>query len=221
MPFFRRRRPRRRFRRRYRRRYRRRAKPRIRRSLGGNQLFVKQKIYDTTVVAAGTPFPIIDQESFSLQQIPAAQLAAYRVLFDQYQILGVAIRWYLTSNTVAGSSIPACTFAYSVDRDEGGTPVDWETFLQRSNTRTKIMCGNGGLTQRFKSFLKPRPLNALYESAVSTAYGVGRKALIDISDPATPHYGIVWGLNSAFSGAMPAFNINKEYTFYLKFRQVR
>ena len=147
-------------------------------------------------------------------------MASLRTLFDQYQILGVAIRWYLTSSTVAPAGIPACTFATSIDRDEGAPPLSYDDLLQRANCKTKILSGAGGMTQMVKHYQKPRVLNMIYMGPTSTAYSLGRKSLIDIMNPGVPHYGLIWALQ-ADGTAMPDFQLNIQRTYYLKFKCVR
>lgn len=220
----------------YRRRYRRRRRTRrprrfrrsrragrIRRSLGGNRLFAKQKVNTQVDLASGTPYPYIaGPVAFALDAIDPAQLTAFTRLFDQYKILGVGVRFNLVPTSIAVGAVAPLTICTSYDYDSGPAPTTWGDLLQRANCKTQTLSAAGSTSAVAKRFFKPRPLSPVYRPAVTSAYSIGnRKAWLDLAYTDVPYFGLIWGLNSAVGSSFPELTINIETTYYLAFSQVR
>lgn len=198
---------------------------RIHRSLGGNRLFSKQKVFTTVPIAADTPAPLIyGPVAFTIGAIDSAQLSAFTRLFDQYKILGVGIRFNIVPGSIAVGAVPPITICTSYDYDSGVAPTTWAELLQRANCKTKIMSAAGTTSALCKRFFKPRPLKPVYRPAPAptNAYAIGsRQSWLDMSYTDVPYYGLLWGLNITPTNLFPEMTIVIETTYYLAFSQVR
>lgn len=89
-------------------------------------------------------------------------------------------------------------------------------------TRTDIQsftsCRSNTAAHRFKRGLRPRPAAPLYNTAVTTAYGLptSSKQWISSSFPAVPHYGLIYYMESTTLGA-PFFAYTPQCKFYIQF----
>lgn len=153
------------------------------------------------------------------------ELAAWKELYDQYQIKGVQVRFVpkfselsLVSSTGtptgnAKAVIPEIATIIDIDDDNAITYAD--------------MIENGTFRrQRFnrehKRYLVPRAATMIYNSSTSTAYGpMSRRQWLDMSNDNIPHYALKYQITPAsFNTDTLGESIYYDYyvTAYLAFK---
>lgn len=145
-----------------------------------------------TISVAGAATPIAVAHSFSLSQLP--NYSEFTALFDQYKITGAKLTYTpattvgVSDPTVANAAVNGYSRIHSViDYDDTNTPTSEDQLLEYGSHKS---------SPPFKvhtRYLKPKMLQEIYRSAISTAYAPRSNTFIDMSAPDVPHYGVkVW-----------------------------
>ncbi len=110
-------------------------------------------------------------------------------LYDQYKIssVNVSIMWSpaLQPDESAVIIPPSLYTMWKIDRDDS-LPNSIAELKQCSRSKLMLMKPQ----KRYKILVRPAILTQLYESAVSTGYGIKFNQKIDAGDPNVPHYGL-------------------------------
>ncbi len=187
----------------------------------GGVHMVRQKVYSTfTIPATATnPGPYWVKKNFTLSDLP--QALSFRSLYDEYRINAVSTQVMLNTVTV-NDSTQNLQLAYVLnDKDDAATPLSWSQFMERAAVKVKnlyISCGKA----QHSMYLKPTPLNVLYESAVSSGYGLMKKSpFVDMGDPTVPHYGLLYGFNNGAESRATPIQVTLVTTYYMSFRGLK
>jgi len=179
-------------------------------------LKVKQKVAIQQTVPQGVAET---GQAFVFRLSDLIQAPEFTRLFDSYRINGVKVTMAPLTNS--GITInPSYKITSAIDLDDDQTPAV-SSMLQRSNVKIRTVTSGGNNPQVFKSYLGPRYLTQLYETAASTGYGQGdRKQWLDTADAQIPHYGfkVVWDTD-------PILNYDVVwqfyFTYYVEFKSLR
>lgn len=159
--------------------------------------------------------------------------ADFTTLYDQYKILGVKLAWYAPANsqsfTTADGGWVADTkdasgllilHSYN-DYDDGVSPTSLNQMVQSPYYKRSVL----GAFKPVKRYCKPRSLQMLYDSAVTTGYQLGKKAWVDVTYPDVPHYGIKWMIEEPRSWTVGQDNaymkLQLVVTYYIQFKDPR
>lgn len=128
--------------------------------------------------------------TFNFQDITNyTELAA---IYDQFRIdyITLKLTWSPKVTNSANVNNPGQTIFpilwYAKDYDDATAPAGLSLLKERGNLRSFRLNPN----REHKINLKPAVLGAMYQSAVATAYSPKWNQKIDMTNSATPHYGI-------------------------------
>jgi len=203
----------------YRRRRPRRGRvPRAIRTTG--YLATKQKTeFDVNVLSGllnGTPYAL----NFKGEDIP--QWTTFQRLFDSYRLRGVKIVGVPMTNAYSTAN-PGYRLLSCIDLDDDTLPASADELLQRSNCKVQQCTPQmTGYSQMFKRYVKPRFLTQLFETNVSTGYGLGRRSQwLDCTDGAIPHFGLKMYFDTSAAALNLAITWRFTMTYYLDFKSLR
>lgn len=127
--------------------------------------------------------------TFSLNDIP--NRLEFQNLFDQYRINAVVLEWTYTAQppTTPSGEYVTPMLHWCIDNNDATLPVSLTEMGEYKTYRHRPLVA--GRPIRMKVY--PKPLQMLYQSAVSTAYGP-KKMWINSSDFGVPHYGVKWAI---------------------------
>jgi len=159
-----------------------------------------------TSVAGSNVFGALN---FNLAAVPGA--SEFTALFDMYKISAVKVMFMPRGNSAeVGTNNNNGKMFTVLDYDDDTVPGAIDTLMQYEGLKTT------SLTQDHTRYLKPKFARSIYQSAVTTAYGVG-SGWIDCDSSPVPHYGVKYALQ----GTAGANIIDLKVTYYLKFKNVR
>lgn len=191
--------------------------------------FYKKKLYKRKITRQvhwfkrrATALPIIGNGvtnnqfiglNFTLSSVINA--GEFSALFDQYKITGISLKFYLTRNTANASLVNgALPRLYIVtDYDTSTTPVSFDELREYSN------CKVWNFTSRpYSYFFRPKILNEVYRTAVSTGTSPIRPPWVSTSHLDLQHFGVRLGLENILD---PDIAIVVEPTFYFGCKNVK
>lgn len=187
----------------------------VRRATGGGFLVVRRKLPLATInatglvgvatvndaglgthITLGTIVPSLGKPS-GYYDVPFSLMFAFNQqtnsteftnLFDQYKIKYGTVRVQNNGNisgTQSGGILPY--IEYVQDHDDN-TPPPAADFRERMGIKTAYFSSSRVM---IKMGVSPKPATTLYNTLVSSGYGVpGKAPWINTSNPAVPHYGI-------------------------------
>ncbi len=187
---------------------------------GGVHL-VRQKVYTTFTIpsTATQPGPYFVKKSFTLADLP--QALSFRQLYDEYKINAVSTQVMLNAPTV-NDGTQNLQLAYVLnDKDDDVIPLTWSIFLERAAAKVKNLYITAGRAQH-SMYLKPTPLTALYNSPVSTGYGLMKKApFVDMANANLPHFGLLYGFNNGAEIRPTPIVVTLVTTYYMSFKGLK
>lgn len=192
--------------------------------------------HDYKRFAADSKFPIMRSNGitfctynfeFKLSDVP--NYTEFTALYDQYRIRKVVCRFipkqsssmlmpYDASGSVGNTIIPRMWAA--VDYDDSSALTSIDEIKQYSKAQA------WPFTQKHSVVISPKVDKAIYNTAISTAYGPAGGVWIDCGNPDVPHYGLklIGELDAATLPANedgPHFYQGVECLYYLEFKNVR
>lgn len=182
---------------------------------------VRQKVYSTFIIpaTATAPGPYFVKKNFSLSEIPQAN--TFRTLYDEYKINAVNTQVMLNAPTVNDGTQNLQLGYVLNDKDDAVTPVDWTAFMERAAVKVKNLYITAGRAQH-SMYIKPTPLQVLYESVASSGYALMKRApFVDMGDPTVPHYGLLYGFNNGAEIRPTPIQVTLVTTYYLSFRGLK
>ncbi len=187
----------------------------------GGVHMVRQKVYTTFTIpsTATQPGPYFVKKSFTLADLP--QALSFRQLYDEYKINAVSTQVMLNAPTV-NDGTQNLQLAYVLnDKDDDVIPLTWNIFLERAATKIKNLYITAGRAQH-SMYVKPTPLTALYNSPVSTGYGLMRKApFVDMANASLPHFGLLYGFNNGAEIRPTPIVVTLVTTYYMSFKGLK
>lgn len=196
--------------------------PQMLRTTGMNGThMVRQKTF-TNLTIGNVGFPQFEQFQYAINNIP--QVATFQRLYDRYTIYAVSTRIVMNSYQPPSLNL-SFSAAISIDRDSVvATPPNWDSFIERGNTRMKTMTtGYKGANELFWR-QKPKPLSRLYESTISDGFQIlpsSKPVWIDMADPTVPHYGALVGFNNAAGVLNEPISCTVITTYFLGFQGIQ
>jgi hypothetical protein len=150
--------------------------------------------------------------------INSLQYNEFTQLFDKYKIVAVKykIMYQCNQAAVAGSSVLPIIH-YVSDSDDAAVPITYTDVTAKSSCRSKVL----GNTQVVTMTIKPHVADEIYQSALTTAYGVRKAPYINTQYPSVPHYGVKVWMNNVLMAASNNTAITVEPTYILALRDVQ
>lgn len=146
--------------------------------------------------------------------VDATELAAWKQLYDQYQIKGVSVRWVPKTNvnsiTDGSGSSPTLIseIMTAIDLDDGSAPGTVAEILNYGTVRRQRF------NKEHKRYLMPRAATQIY-NGLTTSYGLlSRSTWLDLDDDTIPHYGIKYVITPATTD--PTEGANIYYDMYVR-----
>ncbi len=148
---------------------------------------------------------------FRLNALP--DYTEFTTLFDQYRIDKVKVQFMPRGNSSeVGTNNNNCKIFTVLDYDDDTAPASIDAVCEYDNLRT------GTYDKDHTRSLVPKFSDAIYQSAVATAYGP-KTGWLDCSYPAVPHYGLKYVLQATAAASNVIIDI--KYTYYVSFKAVR
>lgn len=175
-----------------------------------------------SVTVAGIPTPIATAHQFNLNLLPG--VSDFTNLFDQYKITGAKLTYTpaLSEGILSPLGASAATLGYSrvhsvIDYDDATVPASEDQLLEYGSHKS---------TAPFKThtrYIKPKILQEVYRSAISTSYAPRSNTYLDIAAPDVPHYGIkVWvSAPNTPSGVQGSITYKVYVTLYFTCKNTR
>lgn len=168
----------------------------------------------------GTGVNIAGAYTFSLSQLP--NVSDFSNLYDQYKITGAKLSFTPGQTEYIGNVLSGQTGAQAfnkfhsvIDYDDAVVPSSENDLLQYGSLKST----QGGRTHT--RFIKPKILQEVYRSAISTAYNPISNRFLDMNYTDVPHYGIkVWS-SAPVSPASCALTYNVYLTLYFTCKNTR
>jgi hypothetical protein len=163
--------------------------------------------------------------TFSLDQV--TDYTSFTQLFDQYKITGVKVTFTpgWSSNNLGAAPMSASNdsftpleMAWVIDLDDSTSTVF--TDIQKvPRSHYHMFKGN----EPVSFFIRPRALNQVYESSVSTGYGLNAPGeWLDCNDPTIPHYAVKYAFRTDSTSSTPSLFpfCRVRMMYYLEFQHV-
>lgn len=182
--------------------------------------FTRTDVIDTAIpIPAGFPGSGFGF-NFTLNQLPNA--SEFTQLFDQYCIKaikvslvpkqGIAVQQGLVT---AGALQAVMPKVWSViDYDDSSAPAALTDLLQYQNTK----CTRAN--QWHTRYFKPAVADEIYNTGITTAYGMKRNTWIDCNNSTVEHYGLRIYVEPS-TGNTPRYDLDMIIKFYMEFKNVR
>lgn len=144
-------------------------------------------------------------------------VSEFTTLWDKYKLLRVKWtfipKWNSLEQPASGSAGNLLTLSYVHDVDDVTVPTDFNYISQYPGLVTKTFMKPMSVTMKY-----PCVSTAIYNSAVSTAYGVKKGPWINMAYSQVPHYGIkgVWSSNGNTT-----WYIDLKITWYFVVKNMR
>lgn len=156
-----------------------------------------------------------------------AGFSDFTTLYDMYRIRAVAV--YVTPtyqpSDITPNNVNATNWntkcAVAIDYDDVTPPASLGELRQYDNVKMIWMNVNKGVPTKF--YFTPACATEIFNSGVSTGYGVKWGQWIDCNSPDIPHYGLKFALSSstALTNADIGFGVTIEVKYYLEFKTTR
>lgn len=174
----------------------------------------KRRAAATPIVGNGVTNNQFIGLNFTLSSVINA--GEFSALFDQYKITGISLKFYLTRNTANASVVNgAIPRLYIItDYDTSTSPASFDELREYSNCKI----WNFGSSKPFTYFFRPKILNEVYRTAVSTGTAPVRPPWVSTSHLDLQHFGIRLGLENILD---PDIAIVVEPTFYFGCKNVK
>lgn len=163
--------------------------------------------------------------TFGLSDLP--NYTEYTALFDQYKILGVAVRLFPLWNSVEtpqGPSSPGGigTILHSViDLDDNTAPGASSGGIDALRQYKSYKAHNMAYLKKgmWSRYCRPKILSGVYNGVSLVSAGTNRSQWLDCSTPTVPHYGLkfIFETNTLAATAQ-TLQFKIEAKFYLAFR---
>lgn len=177
---------------------------------GSKVHYFKRTAYYSGSISGSTVLDTFGATAFALNLCP--NYTEFTTLFDMYKICAVKVSYMPRANSAeVGTNQGLVKFFTVVDYDDSNNPTSINELLQYESLKTT------NTTKDHNRYLKPKLAKALYQSAVSTAYGATR-GWIDCENPGVPHYGLKYALQTLPTGNQ---SYDVKVTYYLAFKNVR
>lgn len=160
--------------------------------------------------------------SFSLADLPLAEIGAIQELYDYYRIDGIKLEFYPQWNSASGVNaqpeIGLARLTNAVDSNNGFAPATEGDLLQSHNAKSPLF------TRVIKKYFKVQP-QALAAGAPGNPGSMTnpdrtRNWWIQTADPTVPHYGIHF-IATTLSGVVGETSYRVLATFYMTFKGQR
>lgn len=163
--------------------------------------------------------------SFKLSDV--AGYTDFTTLYDMYRIRAVAVHItpsYAPSD-ISPNNVNTTTWntkcAVAIDYDDVTAPASLGELRQYDNC--KMIWMNISQGKPTVMYFTPACAPEIFNSGISTGYGVSWGKWIDCSNPDIPHYGLKFALSSGFTltNADIGFGVTIEVKYYLEFKTTR
>lgn len=220
----------------YRRRYNRRPQRKRTKVMGGRKRSInkvrrqvhvfKRTAYIGNVTASisalGVPTPVAVGYSFALSQLP--NVSDFTTLFDQYKLTGVKMT--LTPACSEGILSPLTGTAQPLGFSRVHTVIDYDDSAAPTSEDQLLEYGSHKSTAPFQihsRYIKPKILQEVYRSSLTTAYSPKSNQYLDTSYTDVPHLGMKLWISAPNTNAGTAQSITyKVYqTMYFTCKNVR
>lgn len=174
-------------------------------------------------------------QSYSHMFNEIANYSEFTQLFDQYMITGVAYYIRLitnpdnngaTSTTNNNVNPPLTTIVPTtsiypvlwsvIDKDDDSV-LTLAGMKEKQGVKRSVLRPNATI-KRYVSY--PRVSSEVYNSGITTGYGVGKPIWMDCNSPAVPHYGIKFCVDAELQ-TNQSYLIQIERKFYFKLKGVQ
>lgn len=175
-----------------------------------------------TISTGGIATPIATAHTFSLAQLPG--VADFTGLFDQYKITGAKISYtpaasegILTPQASASAALGYSRVHSVIDYDDSTAPASEDQLLEYGSHKSTAPF------QTHTRFLKPKILQEIYRSGISTSYAPKGNVYLDMSTTDVPHYGLkVWvSAPNTFFGTANTISYKVYLTLYFTCKNTR
>lgn len=175
-----------------------------------------------SISAAGVATPIATAHTFSLAQLPS--VADFTGLFDQYKITGAKISY--TPAASEGILNPATSVSAPLGYSRVHSVIDYDDSSAPTSEDQLLEYGSHKSTAPFQThtrWLKPKILQEIYRSAISTSYAPKGNVYLDMSATDVPHYGVkVWvSAPNTFFGTAQTIAYKVYMTLYFTCKNTR
>lgn len=164
--------------------------------------------------------------SYSFNAAQVVNFSDFTTLFDQFKIKAVLMEFRLMTNPDATiqptnqvSTSPPYLFPTLwtvIDRDDDGT-ITLDQMRQHQGARRSVLRPNA-IIKRYIPY--PSTLGMTYKSGVSTAYTINRSKWVDVTDSATPHYGVKTVLDTEGLANAGNYTVRLDMKFIIAFKGV-
>lgn len=169
-------------------------------------------VLDNFVSAAGE---VNRSYTFNLAQLPG--VADFTSMFDAYKIDKVIVTFWPFKAT---NQDPTTVSNYDIPRTYLLVDYDDDIAQTSTNLREYANCRISTMTRKLKISLVPKVAQAVYRTALTSAYAQPSKAIkLDMSYTDVPHYGIKYANTS--SSTAGGFGYEVQAQFYVSLYGVR
>lgn len=191
-------------------------RPRLRMSAALSTHYFKRRFQVGTLQASNLT-DVFGAYTFKLSDLPNS--GEFTALFDQYRILGVSIMfvpsWDGSDANPISTNTPQPDIRTVLDYTDSGTPANMNELYEYQNC--KMTHGS----RIHKRFFVPAVLSSNYETVTTTAYTPKWKLWLTTDDPATPHYGLKYGIFKLATGTTQNYYWRVYATYYIQCKNVK
>lgn len=183
----------------------------------------KRRVLLTTITANAST-NVYGGQYFGLSDVPNS--SEFTSLYDQFKICKIVCEFFpkiksvqAVSTATTATTIQVPKMSLVVDHDDASAPTAISDLLQYPKVRTIEM------TKKFKQTLIPSiRMLADQNNGVNTTYLPRYKPWIDMSFPATRHYGLKWACEAYTASGTPVdgiFGYEVYATYYIACKDPR
>jgi len=136
--------------------------------------------------------PYLAANTFTFNQLPNA--TEFGVLFDQYKITFIKLKFYLSvdpgAQTAATAIYPRMWWA--VDNDDSSGPASLNELREHGDVKTEILHPD----RPVEVTIKPAVLSNVYRTAITSSYVPQWGQFVDMAAQDVPHYGLKYGIDN-------------------------
>lgn len=188
--------------------------PRPVRSMNRQVHWFKRRMGASLITGDGIQNARFAGYNFTLSSVIGA--GEFSALFDQYKITGISLEFYLTRNlgnaAVANGVRPRMYIV--TDYDTSTAPASFDELREYSNCKV----WNFDTSRPFKYFIKPKVLNEVYRTAVSTGTAPVKPPWVSTTHLDLQHFGMRLGIDNIIE---PDYTIVIEPTLYFGCKNVK
>lgn len=177
----------------------------------------------TSISAGGVPAPAAVANVFAFNLVP--NVAEFTALYDQYKITGAKV--VLTPALSEGINSPLFGTTSTLGFSPVNSIIDYDDSSVPTSEAELLEYGSHKQTAPFKKhvrYLKPKVLQQIYLSALSTAYRpISDQWLSTSSSSAVPHYGLKYWISApnAPAGTAAQMTYKLYITLYFACKNVK